>query len=232
MNTPDEYLDDDWEPTPDDYVKTFKQIRKSRTEFQSDIKVEDLLHADLDLLAIFFVVATWESLRWYKFDNMKDIIPDSKEYWHQFDMNRVAHTYASQIDTGPHFGDCTCFACSCDRCRAESSYLEAVHLRDTSQLAPLELMAMLLARDHIRVIAEENFQRELHSGPSAVQDHFQENYSRARAKYPGEYCISLKRHTDYWATLTEDERRGYRERARQIREWCNVKPDCPGVPWW
>lgn len=222
--------EEDWDPETKDY-EVFKHVRKSYADYVSEVQVEDLLLVNKDLLALFYVVSTWDGVKWYKFSNMNNLVPGSKEYWHQCDMNRVAHSYASQVDNlGSHFGDCTSFACTCSRCLTESNYLEMMHLRNKTDISTIELIAMLLARDKIRIAHDEGFDRELHAGD--LINNFAECYRAARAKFPGEYSINLKRHTEYWTSLSIEERQPYFARAQQIRDWCDQLPVCPGVPWW
>jgi hypothetical protein len=50
---------------PEDY-NIFDQVRGPRS-LTSNVRVEELLMNDKDLLALFFVVTTWNEVSWYEF---------------------------------------------------------------------------------------------------------------------------------------------------------------------
>ena len=232
--------EDAWDRETVNGEETFGHMRTSRTSLTSKILVEDLLLADKELLTLFYVVATWQSVHACRFANMNKLPEFSQKYWRQLDMNKVVHRYYALIDNlGEHCGDCTAMACSCNRCISECHYLEVIHLQrraHVENITTLTLTAMLLSRDEERISTENKIQLEFYStdeaGMKYRKEHFSEWHDALRQKYPGEYYISLKRHIEHWKTLSFDQQESFMARVRQIREWCDNLPDCPGVPWW
>ena len=222
---------------PADY-NIFDQVRGPRS-LTSNVRVEELLMNDKDLLALFFVVTTWNEVSWYEFENINDIVPYTTEYWHQLDMNRVAHTYWGLDDlkvarVGSHCGDCISVACTCERCMYESEYIITQRIKNimTSELS----IAMLLARDRIRMEQKEAITKEIDAETERMKgtggDATWKAICYVYDKYPSrEYSIDLEKHISHWATLSDEEKQPYLIRAKQIRAWCDKRPECPGVPW-
>jgi hypothetical protein len=217
----------------------FDEVRGSRT-LTSNVRVEKLLMDDKDLLALFFVVITWSDAHWYEFENINDIPPQTEAYWRQLDMNRVAHTCwgldgLMAANVGSHCGDCIKVACTCERCLYEYYYLVTKRLRGLHRGDPLELSAMLLARDHIRFEHKAMVSREIDAERERKKDADETTLMwcimHVYDKFPSEYSIDLQKHIDHWAILSDGERQPYLSRAKQIREWCDQRPECPGVPW-
>ena len=237
--------DDIYDLRHDDQAEVFCHVRRGRQDLTSNILVEDLFENDKELLALFYVVRTCIGVEWYRFKNIKELVPNSEEWWRQLDMNRVVHTYHSLIKDiregkpGVHCGDCTSVSCSCNRCRAEWGYLETVYLKNLAlaqSISPSTLLAILLSRDESLITNADNRKIEMtpldEEAKKHKETHLLEWIDRVYAKYPREYDISLKRFIEHWITLSVEEINWYVTRAEQIMAWCDELPVCPGVPWW
>jgi len=223
--------DDMYEIDHDQRASFFGHTGKGTRNMFSKIMVEDLLK-DRDLLALFYVVSTWNDIGWYRFSNMDDLVPNSEAYWRQLDLNRISHTYhpvlGAEGTRGSHFGDCTHMACSCYRCGAEFTYLETVYLKDLAakqDISSTTLLAILLSRDQSLVSHKDHFDEEMtptnEDEKKDKEAHLMEWIDAANAKYPRERGISMKRYIDHWVGLSDQEINFFISRAGQIRAWCD-----------
>lgn len=190
----------------------FGHQRRNEYNLVSHVSVKDLMLKNKDVLAVAVVMNTAKESHWNAREG-EDVY-----------IRMCAYTFACLDDDLAHCGDCICVACSCNTCRYERYYCEALveicYFEDLIQIQSSEIKELIKNYD-INILLLVVMQMT-----QSYWDNWKSNYDNGIMDPNSETCLR-----EFLALSVEEQQEKY-NRMVKVMEYINNPVKIEGIPWW